>query len=79
MQEKIVFQPAWVRCIGPERHHFTTAERVRQKAHYYEEGGELVGFTIPQGSLDKVRCPECDHQVEEVRDAQGWAVRPPRE
>ena len=34
MPEKIVFQPAWVRCTGPQRHHFTTAEDVKQLAHY---------------------------------------------
>jgi hypothetical protein len=78
MSKKIVFQPAWVRCLGPEHHHFTTAEDVKQLAQYVA-GHEFVGFTIPHGSLDKVRCPKCDHQVEEVRDAQGFAVRPPAE
>jgi hypothetical protein len=79
MPEKIVFQPAWVRCTGPERHHFTTAEDVKQLAHYVAGQNAPLGFTIPHGSLDKVRCPECGHQVEEVKDEQGWAARPPGE
>ena len=78
MPEEIVYQPAWVRCKGPEHHHFTTPGDVRQLAHYVANR-EFVGFTIPHGSLDKVRCPTCRHQVEEVTDERGFAVRPPGE
>jgi hypothetical protein len=79
MPEKIVFQPAWVRCLGPKHHHFTTAEDVEQLAHYVAGQNAPIGFTIPQWSLKDVRCPECGHQVEEVKDERGWAVRPPGE
>ena len=74
MPKEVVFQPAKVRCIGPERHCFTTAENVKQLAQYVAPGNEFVGFSIPQGSLDKVKCPKCRHQVEEVRNAQGFTV-----
>jgi hypothetical protein len=76
MPKEIVFEPAWVRCLGPERHHFTTAEPVEQLAHYVVGQNAPIGFTIPQRSLQDVRCPECDHQVEAVTDEQGWNVRP---
>jgi hypothetical protein len=79
MPEEIVYEPAWVRCLGPERHCFTTEEDVEQLAQYVVPGNKFVGFSIPHGSLDKVRCRECGHQVEEVRDEQGWAARPPGE
>ena len=79
MPEKIVFQPAWVRCLGPEHHHFTTAEDVEQLAHYVAGQNAPLGFTIPHGSLDKVRCHKCGHQVEAVTDERGFAVRPPGE
>ena len=76
MPKEVVFQPAKVRCIGPERHCFTTAEHVRQLAQYVAPGNEFVGFSIPNESLVDVRCPKCGHQVEPVTDEQGWAVRP---
>ena len=76
MPKEVVFQPAKVRCIGPERHCFTTAENVRQLAQYVASGNEFVGFSIPNESLVDVRCPESGHQVEAVTDEQGWAVRP---
>jgi predicted RNA-binding Zn-ribbon protein involved in translation (DUF1610 family) len=79
MPEEIVFQPAWVRCLGPEHHHFTTAEDVEQLAHYVANRNEPVGFTIPNEALVDVRCPECGHQVEAVTDERGFAVRPPGE
>jgi hypothetical protein len=79
MPEEIVWQRAWVRCLGPEHHHFTTAEDVMQQAHYVAPGNQFVGFSIPHGSLDKVRCPTCGHQVELVTNEQGFAVRPPEE
>lgn len=79
MPEKIVFQPAWVRCLGPEHHHFTTAEDAKQLAHYVANRNEPIGFTIPNEALVDVRCRECGHQVEAVTDERGFAVRPPGE
>jgi hypothetical protein len=76
MPEEIAYERAWVRCIGPERHEFATAEDVKQLAHYVAPR-EFVGFTIPNGSLDRVRCPDCGHRVEAVTDERGFAVRPP--
>jgi hypothetical protein len=76
MPEEIVYEPAWVRCLGPEHHHFTTSEDVEQLAHYVAPGNEFVGFSIPNESLVDVRCPKCGHQVEPVTDEQGWAARP---
>ena len=79
MPEEIVFQPAWVRCLGPEHHHFTTAEDVEQLAHYVANRNEPVGFTIPNEALVDVRCRECGAQIEAVTDERGFAVRPPGE
>ena len=76
MREKVVYEPALVKCEGPEHHRFTTEERVRQKAHYVANHDAPIGLTSPHGSLDKVRCPKCGHQVEAVTDEQGWNVRP---
>jgi hypothetical protein len=74
MSDEDVWRTARVRCIGPEHHEFTTEEDVKHKAHYVAGEDEPIGCTIPQGSLDNVRCRECGHQVEEVRNAQGFTV-----
>jgi len=79
MPTEIVWRPAWVRCLGPERHCFTTEEDVKQLAQYVAPGNQFVGFSIPHGSLDKVRCPTCGHQVEPVTNEQGFAVKLPEE
>jgi hypothetical protein len=70
-----VYQPALVECVGPEHHRFTTAEDVRQIEHTVAQY-DVAFYSIPHGSLDKVRCRECGHQVEPVLDEQGWALRP---
>ena len=77
MPEEIVYEPALVKCVGPEHHRFTTREDVEQLAHYVAPQNTFVGFTIPNESLVDVRCPECGHQVEAVTDERGFAVRPP--
>jgi hypothetical protein len=79
MPEEIVYEPALVKCEGPEHHRFTTAEDVMQLAHYVAGHDEPIGLTIPNESLVDVRCPECGHQVEAVTDERGFAVRPPGE
>jgi hypothetical protein len=74
MPDTYVWRTARVRCIGPEHHLFTTKEDVKHKAHYVADQDAPIGCTIPQGSLVKVRCPACNHQVEEVTNAQGFTV-----
>jgi hypothetical protein len=78
-EEEFVWQPALVKCEGPEHHRFTTAEDVMQQAHYVAPGNVFVGFTVPNESLVDVRCPWCGHQVEAVTDERGFAARPPGE
>ena len=77
MPEEIVYEPALVKCEGPEHHRFTTAGDVEQLAHYVANRNTLVGFTIPNEALVDVRCRECGAQVEAVTNERGFAVRPP--
>jgi hypothetical protein len=77
MAREIVYQPAWVRCVGPEHHHFATQEDVKQLALYVSPGNVFAGLTVPNESLVSVRCPKCRYQVEAVTDERGFAVTPP--
>jgi hypothetical protein len=57
MPEEIVYEPALVECVGPEHHRFTTAEDVKQLAHYVAGHDAPIGFYYPKRVLGRREVP----------------------